>query len=46
MGKAKWSEIEQARRDGMGYALKIVREKGIEGLEEEVKFRNISKVSA
>lgn len=45
MGKAKWSEIEQARRDGMGYALKIVREKGIEGLEEEVKFRNISKVS-
>lgn len=45
MSKAKWSEIEQARRDGMGYALKIVREKGIEGLEEEVKFRNISKVS-
>lgn len=45
MSKAKWSEIEQARRDGMGYALKIAREKGIEGLEEEVKFRNISKVS-
>ena len=45
MAKAKWAEIEQARRDGMGYALKIVREKGIEGLEEEVRFRNISKVS-
>lgn len=45
MAKAKWAEIEQARRDGMGYALKIAREKGIEGLEEEVKFRNISKVS-
>lgn len=45
MGKAKWAELEQARRDGMGYALKIAREKGIEGLEEEVKFRNISKVS-
>lgn len=45
MAKAKWSEIEQARRDGIGYALKIAREKGIEGLEEEAKFRNISKVS-
>ena len=45
MAKAKWEEIEQARRDGIGYALGIVREKGIEGLEEEVRFRNISKVS-
>lgn len=45
MAKAKWAEIEQARRDGMGYALKIVKEKGIEGLEEEIKFRNISRVS-
>lgn len=45
MAKSKWAELEQARRDGMGYALKIVREKGIEGLEEEIKFRNISKVS-
>ena len=39
MGKAKWAELEQARRDGMGYALKIAREKGIEGLEEEAKYR-------
>lgn len=45
MAKAKWAEIEQARRDGIGYALKIAREKGIQGLEEEAKFRNISKVS-
>ena len=30
MGKAKWAELEQARRDGIGYALGIVREKGIE----------------
>jgi len=27
MAKAKWEEIEQARRDGMGYALRIAREK-------------------
>ena len=45
MGKAKWAELERARRDGIGYALGIVREKGIEGLEEDVRFRNISKVS-
>ena len=45
MAKSKWAEIEQARRDGMGYALAIAREKGIEGLEEEAKFRGISKVS-
>ncbi len=45
MAKAKWAEIEQARRDGMGYALRIAREKGIKGLEEEIKFRNISRVS-
>lgn len=37
--------IEQARRDGMGYALRIAREKGIEGLEDKIRFRNISRVS-
>lgn len=41
MAKAKWEEIEQARRDGMGYALRIAREKGIKGLEDEIRFRNI-----
>lgn len=45
MAKAKWEEIEQARRDGMGYALRIAREKGIKGLEDEIRFRNISRVS-
>lgn len=32
---------EQARREGMAYALRIAKEKGIEGLEEEIRFRNI-----
>lgn len=35
----KLSKEEQARRDGMAYALKIAKEKGIEGLEEELKRR-------
>lgn len=34
------SKEEQARREGMSYALRIAKEKGIEGLEEELKFRN------
>lgn len=29
MGKAKWAELEKARRDGIGYALGIVRETGM-----------------
>jgi len=37
---AKLDKEEQARRDGMAYALKIAQERGIEGLEEEIKFRN------
>ena len=35
----KLSKEEQARRAGMAYALKIAKEKGIEGLEEELKRR-------
>lgn len=35
---------EQARREGMSYALKIAKEKGIDGLEEELKFRNCTKL--
>lgn len=35
---------EQARREGMAYALRIARKKGIEGLEEELKFRNITQM--
>jgi hypothetical protein len=41
---ARMDKEEIARRDGMMYALKIAKEKGIEGLEEEIKFRNISQV--
>ena len=37
MGKI--SKEEQARLQGMAYALKKKKEKGIEGLEEEIKFR-------
>ncbi len=40
---AKVNKEEQARREGMAYALKIAKEKGIEGLEEEIRFRNIVK---
>ena len=36
---AKLSKEEQARREGMSYALRVAREKGIDGLEEELKFR-------
>lgn len=42
MGKI--NKEEQWRREGMAYALKVAREKGIEGLEEEIKYRNISLV--
>lgn len=38
---AKMSKEEQARREGMAYALKIAREKGIDGLAEELRMRNI-----
>lgn len=31
---AKLSKEEQARREGMSYALRVAREKGIDGLEE------------
>lgn len=40
MGKV--SKMEAARRDGMAYALKIAKEQGIEGLEKELYFRNIT----
>ena len=36
---AKLSKEEQARREGMSYALRVAREKGIDGLEEELRFR-------
>lgn len=39
MGKI--SKEEQARLQGMSYALKIAKEKGIDGLENDLKMRNI-----
>lgn len=41
---AKLDKEEIARRSGMMYALKIAKEKGIEGLEEEIKYRNITEI--
>ena len=38
----KISKEEKARREGMAYALKIAKEKGVDGLEEEIRFRNVS----
>lgn len=37
---AKLNKEEQARREGMSYALRIAKEKGIEALEEDLKMRN------
>ena len=36
---AKISKEEQARREGMAYALRIAKEKGVDGLEHEIKMR-------
>lgn len=33
-------KLEQARRSGMSYALRIAEEKGIDGLREEMRYRN------
>ena len=41
---ARMDKEEIARRSGMMYALKIAKEKGIEGLEEEIKYRNITEI--
>lgn len=37
-------KFEQARREGMSYALRVAKEKGIDGLEKELEFRNAAKV--
>ena len=39
MSKRKIQEYTNARNDGMEFALKIIEEKGIDGLKEEMKFR-------
>lgn len=35
---------EMARREGMAYALRVAKAKGIDGLEEELAFRNATKI--
>ena len=40
---AKISKEQQARIDGMAYALKVARESGIEGLEKECRLRGALK---
>lgn len=35
---------EVCRREGMAYALKIAREKGVDALEEECKFRGATQI--
>lgn len=39
---SKISKEEQARREGIAYALRVAKEKGIEGLEHEIKMRGIT----
>lgn len=37
---ARMSKEEQARREGMAYALRFAREKGLDALEADLKMRN------
>jgi hypothetical protein len=38
----KMREYERGREDGLSLGLRIVREGGLEALEKEIRFRNIS----
>lgn len=38
MGKI--DKMEQARREGMSYALRVAKEQGVDGLEQELRRRN------
>lgn len=40
----KMREYERGREDGLDLALRIVKQGGIEALEKEIKFRNITGV--
>lgn len=42
---SKQSEYQRGREDGLDLALRIVRQDGLQGLEDEVKFRNITGIS-
>lgn len=39
---SKLSKEEQARRETMAYCLRVVKESGIEGLEQDIKMRGIT----
>lgn len=41
MGKSK---DEQARREGMAYALRIAKENGIDALEADLRWRNVGDI--
>ena len=41
---AKENKEERARREGMSYALRIAKERGIDGLEEELKYRGATQL--
>lgn len=40
----KKDKEEQARREGMAYALRIAEEKGIEELRKDLEFRNVTEI--
>lgn len=40
----KMADYSRGRNDGLALALKIVKEGGIEALEKEIKFRNVSQI--
>ena len=39
------NKIDSARIQGMAYALRIIKEKGIEEMEKELRYRNASGIS-
>lgn len=41
----KMTDYMSGRNDGLALALKIVKEGGVEALEEEIKFRNITGIN-
>lgn len=42
---AKFDQYMQGRTEGMEFALRLAKDKGIEELEKEIKFRNSTGIS-
>lgn len=40
----KMTDYSKGRNDGLAFALKIAKEGGIEALEKEIRFRNVSQI--